>query len=87
MRRTSWFYVALLLIFVVGVGVRAQQPSRAVTAADYARAEKFLAPNVTGLVVGGAVAPTWIGRGGADDRFAYRTTLTDGTTQTLSSIP
>ena len=90
MRRTSWFYVALLLIFTVGVAVRAQQPPRAVTAADYARAEKFLAPSLTGLVVGGSVTPIdWnIGRGGGiDDRFVYRATLTDGTTQTLLVDP
>jgi dipeptidyl aminopeptidase/acylaminoacyl peptidase len=39
-----------------------------VTAADYARAEKFLAPNLTGLVVGGSVAPTWL----PDGRFWFR---------------
>ncbi len=52
--------------------------ARALTAADYARAEKMLAPALTGLVVGGNVAPTWLGRG-ANDRFTYRTTAADGT--------
>src|SRR6476661_5436307 len=40
----------------------------AATAADYARAERFLAPNLAGLVVGGSVAPTWL----PEDRFWYR---------------
>src|SRR5262245_66097700 len=54
------------------------QTSR-VTPADYARAEKFLAPALNGLVVGGVVAPNWL----EGDRFWYRTTLVDGSTQTI----
>src|SRR5262249_37670388 len=50
------------------------QQARTVTAADYARAEKFLAQNVTGLVVGGAVNATWL----PDDRFYYRNAVADG---------
>ncbi|MFB3854409.1 MAG: DPP IV N-terminal domain-containing protein [Vicinamibacterales bacterium] len=45
-----------------------------VTAADYARAEKFLAAGVNSLVVGGSVAPNWM----ADDRFWYRSQTADG---------
>jgi len=45
-----------------------------VTAADYVRAEKFLAQGVTGLVVGGSVAPTWL----PDERFSYRSVTVDG---------
>jgi hypothetical protein len=41
----------------------AQQP-RTITAADYMRAAKFLAPNLNGMVVGGSVSPTWL----LDDR-------------------
>jgi dipeptidyl aminopeptidase/acylaminoacyl peptidase len=48
---------------------------RPVTAADYARAEKFLAPFVTPLVVGGSAAATWL----PDERFWYRRATTDGT--------
>src|SRR5687767_2990623 len=44
------------------------------TAADYARAERLLAQNLNGLVVGGAVAPNWL----ANDRFWYRTTTLTG---------
>jgi dipeptidyl-peptidase-4 len=45
------------------------------TAADYARAEKFLAPNLSSLVVGGSVAPNWL----PDERLWYRNTSADGT--------
>ena len=56
----------LLALLALATPLLAQRP--AVTAADYGRAETFLAPNVQGLVVGGAVAPTWL----PDDRFWYR---------------
>ena len=42
-----------------------RQPAT-VTPTDYARAERFLAPAVAGLVVGGSVAANWT----ADDRFS-----------------
>jgi dipeptidyl-peptidase-4 len=74
--------------------IRGQPPARGVSAADYARAETFLAPAVTGLVVGGSVAANWMpddpSRASAssraqstDDRFWYRTVLADGSTQTI----
>jgi dipeptidyl-peptidase-4 len=47
----------------------------AVTAADYARAEKFLAANLQGLVIGGSVTPNWL----PDDRFWYRNQTAAGT--------
>ena len=46
----------------------------AVTAADYARAEQFLAAAVNPLVVGGTVNAAWL----PDDRFTYRSTTADG---------
>jgi len=52
----------------------AQPASAPVTAADYARAEKFLTAGVSPLVVGGSVSATWL----PDDRFTYRNTLADG---------
>jgi dipeptidyl-peptidase 4 len=53
----------------------AQAPaSRAVTAADYERAARFLPQSVNGLVVGGSVAPTWL----PDGRFWYRNTTLAG---------
>src|SRR6185436_11400559 len=64
-----------LLILVSGVllsaTVAAQQgPPAALTADDYARAERFMSYNTSPLVLHGGVRPTWI----ADDRFWYRTT-------------
>src|SRR4051812_42944906 len=65
----------LLALLALGTPLVAQQPQRvAVTAVDYARAEKFLAPNLQGLVVGGAVAPTWL----PDERFWYRNQTAGG---------
>ena len=47
---------------------------RALTAADYARAEKFMAYNTTPLVYRAAVRPNWL----ADERFWYRVTTPAG---------
>src|SRR5262245_15968829 len=77
-------FVVIIGGATLGISLAAQQSTpRAVTAADYARAEKFLAAAVTGLVVGGAVTPAWL----PDERFWYRTTTADGTTQTLLIDP
>ena len=46
-----------------------------VTAADYARAESFLAAAVNPLVIGGTVNASWL----PDDRFSYRLTTSEGT--------
>ena len=51
------------------------QQRPALTAADYARAEKFLGYNATPLVSGSGVRPTWL----PDGRFWYRNTLPQGT--------
>ena len=50
------------------------QPPRALTAADYARAERLMGYNTSALVSGGAVSPTWL----PDDRFWYRNTTRTG---------
>lgn len=47
------------------------QRAPVVTAADYARAERFLRDNVLPLVSGMGVQPTWL----SGDRFGYRTTV------------
>ena len=47
---------------------------RAVTAADYARAERFLGFNTTNLVARTGVQPSWL----PDGRFTYRVRLPDG---------
>ena len=56
----------------------AQQPagesSRALTAADYQQAEKFMGYNTNPLVFRSAVRPTWL----PDERFWYRNTIAEG---------
>ncbi len=65
--RTRIHVVILVSIFAGVASLAAQQPT-ALTAADYARAEKFLAQNLSGLVTGGSVSPNWL----PDERFWYR---------------
>jgi dipeptidyl-peptidase 4 len=60
-----------LLLLAAPLG--AQQPTR-LTADDYARAERFLAPAATRLVSGVAGAVTWL----EDGRFWYRATTAAG---------
>src|SRR5437016_11828393 len=63
---------AVVLAFIA-TSVAFAQSRRALTAADYDRAVKMLAPALNGLVVGGTVDATWL----PDGRFSYvRTTLT-----------
>jgi len=64
---------AILICATAILPVTAQQ--RLFTAADYQRAEKFMAYNTTPLVTHAAGRVTWL----ADDRFWYRTTTVDGT--------
>jgi hypothetical protein len=54
-----------------------------VTAADYARAEKFLAASTNPLIVGGTVNATWL----PDDRFTYRSNKGDGQAEFLLVDP
>ena len=63
---------AILLTVVISASAAAQQ--RVVTAADYGRAEKALAPWTSPMVFGAAVRPTWL----ENDRFWYRTTTPAG---------
>ncbi len=56
-----------LFALLLASPLAAQEP-RQVTAADYAAAERFLAPNVMPLVSGTPVRPTWLEGG----RFWYR---------------
>lgn len=66
-----------LLVFAICVctsPLLAQQPARALTAADYARAEQYLSRNAAPLVTGAPVRPTWL----SDGRFWYRNTVPGG---------
>ena len=77
-RRSLRIVVLLLAALAAAAPLAAQErPANAPpapTADDYARAEKFLAPAISALVVGGSVSPTWL----PDDRFTYRSTTADG---------
>ena len=82
--RTRAILLVVLLATAAAVPAMAQgQPvaQKPVTAADYARAEKFLAAGVTPLVVGGTVQPSWL----PDDRFYYRNTTAEGSEFVLVS--
>lgn len=57
--------------------------SRAITAADYARAERFLAFNTANLVARTGVQPTWL----PDGRFTYRVRLPDGSSPLIVVDP
>ena len=68
--RTS-LYILVTVLFGAAVAGQSRQQ---LTADDYARAERFLAPVVTPLVVGGSVTATWL----PDDRFWYRNAVAGG---------
>ena len=69
-RRTTLLSFALAGATLTG----AEAQQRPVSAADYARAEKFLAPAVTPLVSGTSVPGTWL----VDDHFWYRNVTPNG---------
>ncbi len=69
--RLSSFTLALC---VSASALAAQQPATALTAADYARAERYLSRNTVPLMTGTASRATWL----ADGRFWYRTMTESG---------
>jgi hypothetical protein len=64
---------AAVVLLLPAVDAFAQAP-RAITAADYDRASRTLAPWTSPLVFGASVRPTWL----ENDRFWYRTTTSAG---------
>ncbi len=72
MRNHASSLLAGILIAVSANALEAQQP--ALTAADYARAERFLRDNVVSLAFGVGVQPVWISGG----RFGYRNRTRSG---------
>jgi dipeptidyl aminopeptidase/acylaminoacyl peptidase len=68
---------AAFFIMASTLNIFAQQTTRALTAEDYARAEKFMSYNTTPLVSGIGVRPTWL----AGDRFWYRNQTAQNTTE------
>ena len=73
---------ASLLLLTASILCAAQQPTpKALTADDYAKAEKFLGYSTTPLVYH-AIRPTWM----SDDRFWYRDTSPSGTQFVLFDV-
>ena len=74
---SRWLAI-LVTAFVALIPAAAQErggvAQRALTAADYARAEKFMSYNTTPLVFGTSVRPIWL----PDERFWYRNTTEKG---------
>ena len=68
----------LTVLLLAAVPVLAQVPQpytpKAVTAAEYARAEQFMSYNTNPLVYGASVRPTWL----SGDRFWYRNHFAGG---------
>jgi dipeptidyl aminopeptidase/acylaminoacyl peptidase len=64
----------LLIVTTAVVAAQRPEPARALTAADYARAERFMNYNTTPLVLHSGVRPTWL----PDGRFWYRTLTENG---------
>ena len=67
----EWFFILFLALAARGAALAQEnsgQARRALTAADYARAERFLRDNVTPLVLKAGVRPNWL----PGDRFWYR---------------
>lgn len=76
MRKTTIHFPSQLALAaaILCLASLAYAQSRTVTAADYARAEKFLTYHTASLVLRSGVRPTWL----ADERFWYRTTTETG---------
>ncbi len=77
-RHTLVVPAVLAIALVMAAPVRAQERAaaapKALTAADYAQAEKWMGYNVTPLVFRSGVRPTWL----PDDRFWYRNAIAEG---------
>jgi len=68
-------YGPYILSALAAAATLSAQTPRALTAADYARAERLMGYNTTPLVYGGAVRGTWL----PDDRLWYRNAIREGT--------
>ena len=63
-----------ILVAIVTAATPALAQQRAITSADYARAERYMAYNTTSLVFGNAIRPTWL----VNERFWYRNVTPNG---------
>jgi dipeptidyl aminopeptidase/acylaminoacyl peptidase len=66
--------LAIAALAAVGAAAPLVAQQRALTAADYARAERFMTYSTTPLVLRSGVRPTWL----SGDRFWYRVTTEKG---------
>jgi dipeptidyl aminopeptidase/acylaminoacyl peptidase len=76
-KRFSHFLLLILtLVLAIAITAGAQQAAtpRVLTAADYARAEKFMGYNTNPLVFRSGVRPNWL----LDERFWYRIVTAEG---------
>ena len=80
MRRFVFLAVVALSVSPLVARQHTVDAPRALTTADYARAEKFMAANATPLVYHSSVRPTWLAD---DERFWYRVTTDEGTEAVL----
>src|SRR3984893_15054261 len=78
MKKSRLLNLAIFIASFVTLQAFAQEPSgdapRVLTAADYARAEKFMGYNTTPLVFHNGANPNWL----PDERFWYRLTTAEG---------
>jgi dipeptidyl aminopeptidase/acylaminoacyl peptidase len=88
--RFQVFGILLALFFTAGfaLAVAGQEPGtasapRVLTAADYARAERFMSGQVASLVLRSGVRPGWL----PDERFWYRNSLANGTSEFILVDP
>ena len=73
--RTRVLAVSAMLAAALSLPLPSMAQQRAVTADDYARAERAMSYNVTPLVFGTTVRPTWL----PDERFWFRDVTPSGT--------
>jgi dipeptidyl aminopeptidase/acylaminoacyl peptidase len=67
-------HIAWFFLIAAPLAAQSAQSPRALTADDYARAERFLGTTTAPLVTGLGVRPTWLD----DGRFWYRTSAANG---------
>jgi dipeptidyl aminopeptidase/acylaminoacyl peptidase len=78
--RLGWCASVAVLATSPVLAQNGAEPPRALTAADYERAERLMTYNTTPLVLHSGVRPTWIPPlpGDSSERFWYRTTTEKG---------
>ena len=73
-RQALVFCLVLAASTFTFAGASEEKAARALTADDYARAEKFMSYHTAPLVLNAGIRPSWL----PGDRFWYRKSLKDG---------